>query len=210
MSAAQDLTPFWKYVTEQVMNRITMPAVWRAMAAAHPITIEDDELILGFETGDMHESGLLLDHRHRNIIEQIIESATRRRLKLRIIAGKTMEDWVYAQQAEVEAARLQQHAKDQFRKTADAGQTWEAVGEGLIRKLSGLQNRGLASVQGRFLDDVVVGLAEAYGRLMPDPPAEQDERNYSRTLERLAERIAVPSTVISYLVYQRLKDTPSE
>ena len=47
-------------------------------------------------------------------------------------------------------------------------------------------------------------LAEAYGRLMSDPPAELEERNYSRALERLAERVGVPSSLIAYLVHTRL------
>jgi predicted GIY-YIG superfamily endonuclease len=200
-----NLDPMWKYVTDQVKAKISMPAVWRAMEAAKPLTLNGDELILGFEAAEMHQSGLLLDHRHKNVIEQIIEAATRRRLKLRIITGQTLEDWEMAYQAEIEGARLQQQTKEQFLKTAEAGQTWDAVSEHLVRRLSATQNRGLASVQGRFLEEVVSTYVEAYGRLMPPAPAEQDERNYSRALERMAERIGVPAPLIAHLVDLRRK-----
>src|SRR5947199_10553758 len=103
-----NLEPLWKYVTEQVKSKITMPALWRAMEAATPLALNGDELILGYDPGEMHQSGLVLDHRHKNVIEQIIEAATHRRLKLRVIPGKTLEDWQLAQETEIEGARLQQ------------------------------------------------------------------------------------------------------
>src|SRR5205807_5032293 len=139
----------------QVKAKFSMPARWRAMEAATPLTLNGDELILGYDPGEMHQSGLILDHRHRNVIEQIIEAASHRRLKLRVIPGQTLEDWNLAQQTEIEGARLQQQAREQFLKTAEAGQTWEAVGEQLVRRFAGIPHRGLTSVQGRFLSDAV-------------------------------------------------------
>jgi hypothetical protein len=201
-----NLEPMWKYVTDQIKSKISLPAVWRAMEAARPITVHGEELILGFDAAEIHQSGLLMDHRHRNIIEQTIEAATRHRFRLRIIPGTTLDDWNMALQTEAEAQRLQQQAREQFMKEAQAGQTWEAVGEQLVRKFTNLQNRGLSSVQGRFLSEAVRTIAEAYGRLMPETPTEHDERNYSRTLERIGERTDVPAPVISYLVTERLRD----
>src|SRR5438477_7372035 len=95
---APDLERFWTYVTDQTKSKISMPALWRAMEAAKPLTVHGDELILGYDPAQMHQSGLVLDHRHRNVIEQIIEGVARRRLKLRIIPGQTLEDWELARQ----------------------------------------------------------------------------------------------------------------
>src|SRR4051795_11841041 len=98
--ATYNLDPMWKYVTDQVKDKISLPALWRAMEAAKPLTLNGDDLILGFDPAEMHQSGLITDDRHRHIIEQLIEAATRRRLRVRIIPGQTLADWELAQQTE--------------------------------------------------------------------------------------------------------------
>lgn len=195
-----DLNALWKYVTDRVKAQVTQPSLWRAMEAARPVVLEDDLLVLGFAPADSHQGGLLQDQRHKNVIEQVLEQATRKRLRVHIMAGETLEEWEAYKAAQAEAGKLQQQAREQFLRHAEKGQSWEAVGEQLIRKFSGLRNRGLASVQGRYLGEAVDVLAEAYGRLMPADPDEAQERDYSRALERVAERVNVPAAMISLLV----------
>jgi hypothetical protein len=77
------------------------------------------------------------------------------------------------------------------------------VAEQLVRKYSATPNRGLSSVQGRYLHEAVDTLAEAYTRLMPEPPTEADERAYSRALDRVSERAMVPSSLIAQMVWAR-------
>ena len=79
------------------------------------------------------------------------------------------------------------------------------MAEQLAQKYTGLANRTLPSVQGRFLAEAVDVLAEAYGRLMPETPTEPDDRGYSRCLERVAERAMVPGSLIAYLVLERAR-----
>ena len=40
---------------------------------------------------------------------------------------------------------------------------------------------------------------------MPETPAEPDERYYTRMLDRIAERVGVPSALIAFMVQQRLQ-----
>lgn len=197
---AIDLNALWKYVTGRVKSEVTQPGLWRAMEAAKPVALEEDLLVLGFAPQDSHQGGLLQDVRYKNVIEQVLEQATRKRLRVHIMAGESLEEWEAYKAAQAEAGKLQQQAREQFLKTAEGGQTWEAVGEQLIRKFSGLRNRGLASVQGSYLGEAVDVLAEAYGRLMPASPDEAQEREYSRALERVAERVNVPAAMIGLLV----------
>ena len=43
MSTPQiDLNALWKYVTDQVKQRTTLPSLWRSMEGARPLTIEND------------------------------------------------------------------------------------------------------------------------------------------------------------------------
>ena len=97
-------------------------------------------------------------------------------------------------------------AKEQFLAEAEAGETWEAVGEQLVRRFGNLEHRGLSSIQGVFLDTSLGTLAEAYGRLMPAIPDEHAERNYSRVLERISERVGVPAAMIAQLVLVKRRD----
>jgi hypothetical protein len=200
-----DLNALWKYITDQVKARVQMPALWRSMEAATPLAIENDELVMGFDAATMHQSGLLLDARYHNMIEQMLETATRKRLRIRVVQGTTPADWEQFKQQLAEGERLQKESRDQFRTRAEAGETWEAVGEQLVRAFGNLPHRALPSVQGRFLEESLERLTEAYSRLMADPPSEPEERAYSRVLERLAERINVPSALISHMVYARAK-----
>ncbi|HEU4754330.1 MAG TPA: hypothetical protein VFU47_14565 [Armatimonadota bacterium] len=200
-----DYAALWKYVTDQVKARTSLPPLWRALEAARAITVENDRLIVGFGVADMHQSGLLLQTQHKNIIEQVLEQATHRRLQLEVIQGETLQDWEAAKQHAAEASRLQEQSREQFQKQVEGGQSWEAIGEQLVRKIASLPHRGLASVQGRFLAEALDTLVEAYGRLMPEHPTEADERGYSRTLERLSERVFIPASLIAYLVDERRK-----
>jgi hypothetical protein len=200
-----DLQALWRYVTEQVKGKITRPNLWRAMEAAKPITLENDELVLGFDAATAHQGTQITDNQTRNTIEQILEAATRRRLKVRIIQGESLADWEAIKAAQVEAARLQEQTKQQYQRQTEAGTTWEAVGEQIVRRFAAQPHRGLSSVQGRFLEEAVETLAEAYGRLMSEDPSEQDERSYTRILERVAERVNVPAAMIGYLVHTHRK-----
>ncbi len=205
MSQGIDLNALWQYVTTQVKSKVVMPSLWRAMEAAKPIALDNnEELIIGFPAAAGHQAGLLMDHQNRNAIEQALESATRVRLRLRLIDGETLEDWHTHKRNQAEAAKLQEASKEQFRKQAEAGESWEAIGEQLIRKFSGTVNRGLPSVQGRYLEEAIQTIADVYPRLMSATPAEQDERNFSRTLERIAERVGVPAALIAQMVAVRL------
>jgi hypothetical protein len=200
-----DLNALWRYVTDQIKNRITLPSLWRSMEGAKPLTIENDELILGYQPGLSMQSGLMMDIQNRNAIEQILEAATRKRLKIRVIDGDTLEEWESLKRAQEAAKQLQQQARAQFQAQAEAGLSWEAVSEQLIRKYSATANRGLSSVQGRYLDEAIDVLVEAYNRLMPETPTEQDERSYTRAIDRVSERAMAPASLIAQMVWARRK-----
>lgn len=198
-----DVRALWAYVTEQVKKEITLPSLWRSLEAARPVTLENEELVVGYPLQAADLQGLLMDARNRNSLEQIIERATRRRIRLRVIQGDTLEDWEAEKARDAESIRLMNQRRQQTTRAAAAAGTWDAVGEALIRKLTALPNRTLSSVQGRFLEQALTELVDAYDRLMPESPAEMDERSYSRALERFSERCGVPAAMLAYMVEQR-------
>ena len=200
---AVDVRALWTFVTAQVKQEIVMPALWRALEAAHPIAIENGELVVGFSGEGAQHVGQLLSNQNRIKIEQVLIKATRLQLRIRVIDGTSLADWEAAKQTDLEGVRMHAEAIRAHQVAVAAGQTWEVVGEQIVRKFGNTSNRVLAGVQGRFLAETVEIIAEAYGRIMPEAPAEPDERAYGRTLERVAERTGVPASLIALLVIQR-------
>lgn len=198
-----NLTALWRYVIDQVKTQTSTPGLWRSMEAATPIALENEELVIGYSGENAHQKSLLVQGQNRNMVDQILHAAARRPIRLRIIEGDSLQDWEAAKLSEQEGARLQQESRQQYRAEIEAGATWDAVGENIVRKIGLQPNRSLASVQGRMLTEAVTELAEAYGRLTSDPPSELEERNFSRALERISERVGVSSSMIAYLVHQR-------
>jgi len=199
-----DLAALWRYVTDRLKERVTLPPLWRAMEAARPIALEDDELILGFGVGAGHQSGMLLESATRNTIEQLLEAATRRRLRIRVIGGDTPADWEAVKAAQAEAVKLAQQQQRPSTAPVAPAESWDAVADQALRRLAALDHRGLASIQGRFIEEAVALFAEAYPRLMPEEAPEQEERLYSRALVRVSERVGVPAALLAYLVRTRL------
>lgn len=199
-----DLNALWRHVVDQAKARTTLPALWRALEAAKPITVDltTNEFVLGLGSGDMHQAGFITEGRTKNQLEQILESATHRKLTILVIPGESEADYEAHKAAQLEGQRLQQQTRQQIQATVEAGGTWEAVAEQLVRRWAALPNKALPSVQGPFLEEAIGILVEARGRLMPEKPSELDERGYSRALDRISERIAVPPAMIAYLVHK--------
>lgn len=199
-----DLDALWNWVVAEIKKETSTPSFWRSLESARPLTLENrEELILGFDESQGHNAGLLTNDKNKNHIEQILERATKVRLRIRVIHGTTMEDWEAEKRIQAEGARMVQQNRQQVRQQAQAGDSWENIGEQLVRRYNDYPNRMLASAQGRFLSEAVTTLSEAHTRLMGDPPTEEQDRNYARVLERIGERIRVPPPMIAYLVNER-------
>lgn len=211
-----DVNRLWQWVTTRVKAQTNSPGLWRSMEAAHPIVVEGNLVVLGFGPEQSHMRGLLLDNRHQRMIEQVMETGTRKKYQLRIIDGETLADWESFKSHAEEVQRLAQASRAPKTTAPSAGAapgatdssdtgTWEDIGEKLVRKIGTIPTRAMPSVQGRLLLEAVDTLAAAHPRLMPETPSEQDERALSRIMDRLAERLGTPASTISYLLYARLR-----
>jgi len=203
-----ELTRLWDWVTTNVKQRITQPSLWRAMEAATPIALEGDSLVLGFEQNLGAQAGLLRDNVNRNTIEQLLESALKRRVKLHLISGTTSEDWANEKQQLDEARRLESARQAARSRGYDDVSSWEAIGDRVVRRYSALSNRALPSVQAEFLEEAIDVVVEAYPSLMGSPD-EVELRNYNRVIDRIAERTGVPQAMIAFLVRSRLNPAMS-
>lgn len=198
-----DLERLWHATVEKVKVRLVLPSVWRAMEAARPLTIEGDNLVLGFAASRSHEGSLLLDSKNNNIIERALEEEAGRTLRLRLIEGETLEDWQVARRRDEEAAALQKAAAERRRREASVEHGWDGVTERLTRRYAEMPLRQLPQMQALYLEEAVTVLADAVRRLLGDNAAEIDQRSYARVLDKVADRAQVPAAMVAWLVRQR-------
>lgn len=198
-----NVAELWGYVSQQMRDQVTLPSLWRALAAAKPLVLENDELVLGFAGEAAPMGGLLMDHRYKNQIEQILERVVRRRVRLRLISGDTLADWEVAKSHDAAAQAQKQQQVKRIQQEAARGETWEAVAEHLVRTFSAMENRAMGSSQGRYLGQALEILCEAYSRLSAAQSFDPDDRNFNRALDRVQERTGVPASLVALLVYER-------
>jgi hypothetical protein len=193
----------WRAALEKVKVRLVLPGVWRAMEAARPLVVEGDTLVLGYPASLAHEGGLLRDSKNSNVIERALEEEAGRPLRLRVIEGETIEDWLAYQRRDVEAAALQKAAQERRRRESSVEQGWDAIGERLVRRYAEMPMRQLPQVQALYLEEAVSVLTEAAGRLLGENATEVDHRGFARVLDKIADRAQVPAALIAWLVRQK-------
>jgi hypothetical protein len=198
-----DVQQLWRSTLEKVKVRLILPSVWRAMEAGRPLVIDGDRFVLGFNPSQAHEGGLLNDSKTINIIERALEEDAGRMLRLRIIEGDTMEDWLAYKRRDEEAAALQRSAQERRRREASVEQGWEAITERLTRRYAEMPLRQLPQMQALFLEEAVEVLADAARRLLGDNPSEVDHRSFARVIERVADRAQAPAPIVAWMVRQR-------
>jgi hypothetical protein len=203
-SGADDPKPIWTQATEGVKQRLVMPALWRAMERGTPVLIHENELVIGYPVEQSTDSHLVQDTRYKNVIEQCIAAAASRPLSLRVISGTTLDDWQQLQEIQREAARLRAAGRAGAA-ALPTDESWDGVWDQLARHYNTLSSRQSPALQGEFLDHCVAELAKAYSKLMgnAESPPEAELRNYGRVLDRIADRTAVASALIAYLVCVR-------
>jgi hypothetical protein len=193
--ASDDVSQVWHRVTELVKTRLVLPALWRAMEEAKALVVDENRLVLGFPARSAHGAGLLMDSKNLNVIEQAVAEVAGQPWRLKIIHGETLQDWQDQKKREEEAAAFARTMQQKRQRETGVEQNWEAVSERLTRRYAELPLRGLAL-------DV---LAEAMTRLMPETPAESDQRGLARVIDKVADRASVPAPLIAYLLRQRAK-----
>lgn len=203
--AEQEVSAIWQRVVEEVKTRVVLPALWRAMEGARPLTVDENRFILAFPPQAAHGAGLLMDAKNLNIIEQTLSEVAGQPWRLKIIHGETLEDWAQQKQREQEQAAFTRSMQERRRREVGVEQNWEAVGERLTRRYAELPLRGLPQTQAAYLEEALDVLAEAMTRLMPADPVEADQRGLARVLDKVADRSGVPAPMIAFLLRQRTK-----
>ena len=83
---------------EKVKDRVIAPTLYRALELPTGITVDGDEFILGFSNADLPMAGHLRSAQYKAIIDQCVSEVLKKKVRVRIIEGTTLEDYEHYKQ----------------------------------------------------------------------------------------------------------------
>lgn len=196
-----EVAELWEKVVPEVRAGVTGIGVWTALKTAVPIAFEEGVFVLGVP----HESAELGGHLRMASTSRLIEVTTSKHVgaptKIRIIDGTEPHDWEVAKRRDIERRRMQEAEMEKMKANLLIRNTWESVYERISREFAAVPNRSLPQNRARFFDAACSIVAEA--RKEQTEYDDQNERNFARCIERVAQYTEIPSTAIAYEVLKR-------
>ena len=147
----QQVHQMWLTAAEKVKDRVIAPTLYRALELPVGIAVDGNEFILGFANQDIPMAGHLRSAQHRAIVDQCVSEVLRRKVRVRIIEGTTLED--YEQYKRQQQAREQTHVtlNAQREKERQIIQAWDQIDEQITRMYAKLHLRQLAQQRAGFI-----------------------------------------------------------
>ncbi|HZT43318.1 MAG TPA: hypothetical protein VFA07_14200 [Chthonomonadaceae bacterium] len=204
MTAASSLPVLWANCVERLKDRVNSRSFWEAVESTHPITIENDTLIVGMDTMDMNRASHIQHSAHARTVSQVIEEVFHQPLQLRLIEGTTLADWEATKDREARLAAMREATE--MRQTATArplapagySDPWEALAEQVTRLYSQTANRALPQNKARYANEALYTLVEAMDTLYPEEPDDLAERGLARVLDRIAGNSEIPAPMLAF------------
>ncbi|MEN6547241.1 MAG: hypothetical protein ABFE07_14490 [Armatimonadia bacterium] len=208
MSAELDLQELWKLVNGFVKTIGINRSLWEATAAAKPLAVDEDTLVLGFKPAEMRLSGYLTTPANKVQIEGFIAKQVGRRLSLQVIEGDTPEAW------EKYKERLQaqvDHTLDRVQFRSDhkgALGIWETLAADMHKMFTETQQRRFADQLARLLIRAIPIISEAEDKAREaEPEAEQVHFiHLNRAFDKLSTYTDIPAPIVA-LEYLRYKSS---
>lgn len=189
----------WLEAQEKVKDRVVAPTLYRALELGVGVALDGDTFVLGFSSADLPMASLLRSSQHRAVIQQCISEVVGRSVRLLIIEGTTLEDYVHYK--ERMAARTATQTTVSARKEEERRiiQAWEEVGERITRGYARLQFRQFPQSRAMFVKWAFGVLNKAVDSMGYDEKSDEvQKRSLARVFERFATVVEVPSTMLAY------------
>lgn len=189
----------WLVAAERVKDRVISPTLYRAVECGVGITVDGDEFILGFSNADSPMAGHLRSAQHLAIIEQCISEVLHKKVRLKIVEGTTMKDYINWKNLrtarEVTATTLSQRRE----RDRAIEHSWEEVAEKITRGYAKLQGRQFAQMRGKFVKQAFEFINEGVNKHnYSDESEDVHKRALARVFEKFATAVDVPSTILAY------------
>lgn len=202
-----DINALWGKVVDDVKHKVIHPTLWKTLEIAQPITIDGSIFVLGLRPANYSMSGHLTSAEHRNAIESSLMRYTGKRLSLRVIEGTTVEEWEHVVSKAADADKIAEETQKRRAKESAVIRTWEGLYELVGRKYASLPMRQFPQNKAKYIEEVIVDLADAMDELIPLGTVldELTERSLARVIDRVGTVTDVPPALIA-LEIQRLRE----
>ncbi len=199
-----DINATWKEALPKMQSSVTGRGVWAALNAAKPIAFEDGVLILGVPHEDSELSGHLRIPNTKRVMEVMLSEAAGSTVAVRIIDGTTEADYEIVKRRDGERRRLEDLELAKMRVELNAKTSWDGIYEQLSRRFAAVTNKSLPQNRARFYEEAIELIAQA----RRDQTTFDDigERNFARCLERLAQYVEIPSTLVAHAILKRSEE----
>lgn len=210
---ALDADMLWREATETILERSdSFSPMIEAMRTAVPIALEDDLLVVGIEGKDQYLAGHLETPANRHRIAAVLKEISSRDVEFRMIEGSTREDWDFVKRAETRraqaappppptptaTARTAQAGAEPARPMAPQVTVWELLGRKIQNTWQGTSLRQHPLVRAEFLMKCVNWIVETSNEATDEgQPRDVIHREQGRAIERVAQLLEVPTTVIA-------------
>lgn len=196
-----DIAEVWEKTLPEVKNGVTGVGIWTALNICVPVAYEQETFVLGLPANESELAGHLRLPQTRRLIEQKVGEALNQTVQLRVIEGVTHDDWETEKRRDDERRRLQSAAVERAKRERQAGSSWDGIYEQIGRLHASTPNRTMPQNRAKFFLEAVELLAEG---LINSPVTDpQQERNYARCIERVAQYTELPSTLVALRVLER-------
>lgn len=189
----------WLEAAEKVKDRVIAPTLYRALEMPTGIALDGDEFILGFTNADLPMAGHLRSAQHRAIVDQCVSEVLKKKVRVHIIEGTTIED--YQRYKQQQAARENTQVTVSAQKEAERRvmAAWDEVAEQITRMYARLQLRQLAQQRADFMWTAFNTINEAVEKLgYTDDAPEIQKRALARVFEKFATAVEIPSTMLAF------------
>jgi len=194
----------WTKTVDRVKDRVNSRSLWETMEKAIGIAVEDGVFIVGLNARIFNEAGHMTASDHRNAIEAAASSLAGLPLKLRVIEGDTLADWVATKKNDARIAAMRVATYDRRDRMQAEAQNWDTLYDYVARTYSSTPMRQLPQAKARYLTDMLYVLSDAMDQLYPEQPDEPTERHLARIIDKVAQNCEIPSTILA-LELQRLR-----
>lgn len=193
-----DVEQVWNQALPIIIQQVSGRGVWAALNAVRPVVQEENVLVLGIAAKDSELAGHLRIPSTKKLLEMVISKQLNAQISIRIIDGVTVADYDVVKRRDAERRRLQEAELTKMRAEMTSKTSWDAVYEQLARRFAAVTNKSLPQNKARFFEEAVALVAEA--RQSQAQWDDIGERNFARCLERVAQYVDIPSTLVAIQV----------
>jgi hypothetical protein len=202
----EKLDKLWAQVNVLIKEGPINRSLWDAVAAAKPLAVEDNVLILGLAPRNMRHGSYLDTMVNKTRIQEIVQARTGLRLDIRVIEGDTVDAWERVKERDRQSVQQAQAASITAQAHHTSVEAWEDLNQRLVRLFSqGTLRRYPIALARLLIQGLQMTLETDTQVRVSDPGGEEiHDRELNRVCDKLATYCEMPATSVA-IEYLRLR-----